>query len=174
MVSLKRAYREFLRRIQSVHAVIKNAWFAQNTEFKNVQIRGTQSFCWKITESLSVLRDKDSTSFDIVNEHLSLIIQSDTTFLSLGMGGAVLSIEGQEALRSTTTWLASILAYQGFRAKLYNDYKNQHKGLSAVPEDVYSGEKAWDFQYNCLRNIGANYDELEHLSQFVKKQKTAE
>lgn len=164
--------KELHRRLRSAFSIIESALFAETKRFCDIEVKGRRKFCEKVIHSLDLLKDKDPANLDLINANFPLIIQSTTTFLSLGLGGAALTLEGEETLKSSDTWLAGLLAYHAYRAQLYSDYKNQHMESHEVPENAYSGDKVSNFHYECLRRIGASYEELEHLSKFIAKQRS--
>lgn len=162
--------KEFLRRIGDVFDLIRSGWLSHKETFGQTEIRGSRIFCEKVKAALTLLKEKDAENCDVVNKNLLLIIQGVTTSLSPGMPDSGLMLGKGESFQSSITWLAGLLVYEAYRAQLYKDYKDQHKGVFKIPEDAYSGNKAYEFHYNCLRRIGASYEELEHLSRFIAKQ----
>ena len=159
---------KFRQAVDSIVQVVKSVLFGSREKVFSVEINGDKDFCGIVKETIFLLKERDLATFECVDKHLELIIQGKTQFLSPLQGGATLTLSKEDVTEGTRTWLACLLSYQAYRTKLYCDHAKHHKRLSGIPKSVYSGDKAWDFMYDCLKKIGGSYDEMKHLSDFVE------
>ena len=162
---------EIRERVGTAFQVVRNLLFGHKEVISSIEIKGDREFCEGVKKALLLLKEKDYPSFSMVNQNLDLVVQSGKTLLEPGRDVAVLALEGNEAKESTQTWLACLLACYGYQAKLAHSYLHQHKSSFKVPEVVYSGKKAWDFMYECLNRVGGSYEELQHLKDFIEKER---
>lgn len=148
--------------------VIGKLIFSNKENYQNILIVGNSMFFEKIKKALELLKDRSRDAYKIVSQSISMIIETKDDYLSVGKSGASLLLTGSDVRKTSDIWLAGIIAFYGFRAKLYNDAK-QSMGINyKIPNEIYSGKNAWDFQYNVLNQIGSSYDEMNHLVEFLK------
>lgn len=154
---METSFKNFLEKLRQMREVLKNSFFSYHKEFEDIEIRGEENFCDDIFEALLLLKSKDETSFKYVQK-IVLIVQGSQTILNFGVGGAVLMLNAAEILGNSKTWIAGLLVYEGYRVKLNEENKGK-----------VSSEEAWQEQYETLKKIGADYEELKHLSDFINK-----
>ena len=162
---------EVRQRVTSVFQVLRNLLFGHKEVISSIEIKGGRDFCQAVKKALLLLNERDAPTFNLVNQHLDLIVQSGKTLLEPGRDVAILGLEEKEAKDSSQSWLACLLACKALQAKLFSDYKTQNTKFSKVPEAAYTGEKTWNFMYECLKRIGASYEELQHLKDFIEKER---
>lgn len=157
--------KKILNRLLNAWSSFRALIFSQETPFDNIDINGSKEFCEKISAVLMFLKERDPQVFDVVNKNLDWIIESRTTMLSITRWGIGLCLSEGHIDGPSQAWTASLLAYQSFRAQLY---KENLKKNSTVPKEAYSGKKVWELQYECLKNLGADFEELKHLADFME------
>ena len=162
----------FRRRTSGVFQMIRNLLFGHKDVVSSIEIRGDTEFCEFTKKALLLLKTKCFSSFDLINRHLEFIVEGrGETALTSEFGGAMLALDGKEVKNMTETWLAALLAYNAFQAKLCHEYKSRHKSVFKVPASIYCGEETWEFMYECFQKVGGSYDELQHLAEFIKTER---
>lgn len=156
-------------RIADVIYAIKSVCFAQKKFFNRIEINGSKQFCERIFDALLLLKERDPQAYKIVDDSLSLLLESRETIFTPSLTGIGVGIS-RDCYETSLPWLASFIAYQGFKAKLLLE-ASKRSGVSVmrISKDTYSGKKVWDRQYECLKSLGADYDELKHLADFIEK-----
>jgi hypothetical protein len=142
----------------------------------SIELTGDRKFCKVVREAILILKEKNQEALIVINEHVGFIIQSSkpSSLCPSETGGMLALLEEREAKGTSKTWLACLLAYEAYRSKMYQEYSVGHKQSFKVPEAVYSGDKAWDFMYECLKKIGGTYEEIQHLANFIKEKEERE
>ncbi len=153
-------------RFLDAFSVLRSLFFTQEINFENIDIKGSKQFREKVLSALVLLKERDVQAFQVTQNNLNWIIEGRKTLLSLTRWGGTLSLS-EEDLSGSQIWLASLLAGESFRAQLYKDHSV--KG-SPVPKEVYSWERVLELQYESLKNLGANFEELKHLADFIEIQ----
>lgn len=161
---------EIQRRLTSGFQALRHLLFGHKEKVSSIDIHGDRAFCEAVKQALLLLRESDLSTFNLIDRHLNLIIQSGETLLDSHRDGAALALDGKEAKDASRTWLACLLACKAFQAKLFSVCKTQHKRFSKVPEAAYTGETTWNFMYECLKKIGGSYEEMQHLSEFIREE----
>lgn len=137
----------------------------------SIEITGDAAFCKSVKGALLYIKQKDYLLFELINRHLKFIIQGRRRIMNPFREGAIVGFEKKEAEGVSPAWLACLLAYEAYRAKLHHDYLAQHKRSLWVPKSVYAGDKAWDFMYTCLEKVGGSFEEKQHLDNFIQQEK---
>lgn len=163
----------FLQRFSNAAQFLKYVLFGHKEVVSSIKIKGSRNFCKVTQEALLLLREKDSSSFDLTNRYLDLIVQSGWTSFSPSFQneetGATLALGGKQIKDASKEWLACLLAYYGYCGKLYYDYKKNDKGSFRIPCTISYEKETRDFMYRCLSTIGGSYEELKYLSDFIDK-----
>ena len=148
-------------------SALKSILFSKKVQIDNITIQGSEEFLKKVSVALELLKERDLEVYKITNESLDWIIEGQSTMLSLTRWGGTLSLGGEQ-VDSSQTWLAGLLAYQGSRSGLYLENLSKNSNSHKVPKEFYSGDKVWNMRYESLQRLGASYEELKRLADFIE------
>ncbi|MBI4398067.1 MAG: hypothetical protein HY586_02970 [Candidatus Omnitrophica bacterium] len=158
--------------IQEAVALVRSFCLPKAT-FHQIEIYGDGIFRVQIEQGLSLLYEKDLPAFKIIANHIDCVVESASTRFSSRSKKGMLTIKNGILANASIPWMAAFLAYRGYKAQLYQDYRKEKKEhlFSIVPNEIHSGKHTWDYMYECLRRIGGSYDDMKALERFIEAQK---
>ncbi len=147
--------------------VIWSFLFEKETKFENVCIQGKESFRKKVSLALVLIKEKEPEILKKVNEYVDFIIEGQKTMLSLTRLGGTLVLS-PEHVDESETWLAGLIAYEASRSALFFENLKKYGSPGKIPKELYEGRKVWDLHYECLQRLGADYEELKQVADFIE------
>ncbi len=160
---------------------------------QGLDIQGSPEFQSQVTHALKLVWLADRDTFLFIKNNLPVIRNEDKTGFYLENGRPVAGISNYHAFRSLT-WCAGVLAHQAWHAWYVagqkkrartapplpgekdermpeaNPAKLDYKGMDAI---LYTENKAFDFQLQVLRKIGAPRSETEPILRRAPRDFTA-
>lgn len=131
-----------------------------------IQVVGDDAFKSKVTNALTLLKQKSPEVYDRVIKYIAVFRQASRSGMRAYDNPPVFEI-GDATASATTTWFASAIAHDATHSQLYNDYRDAHPGQQ-VPDDTWIGQPAevtcMAFQLATLKAIGAPTYEVDYLA----------
>ena len=131
--------------------------------FDTVAIQGTPRFSDQVESALTLLRLKSPQGYAIVTNHVAVIHQATHSGMRADETPPVFDLNDRSAFASVT-WCAGAIAHDSFHAKLYHDYRREHRW--PVPPSVWTGHdaeaKCLAHQVQVLRDLGAPASEVNY------------
>lgn len=161
---------------------------------QGLDIQGSPAFQSQVTHALKLVWLADRETFLFIKNNLPVIRNEDKTGFYLENGRPVAGISNYHAFRSLT-WCAGVLAHQAWHSWYTaarnrkkkaaapplpgekdssmpeaNPVKLDYKGMDAI---LYTENKAFDFQLEVLRKIGAPRSETDPIFRRAPRDFTA-
>jgi hypothetical protein len=152
---------------------------------QGLDIQGPPAFQSQVTHALKLIWLSDRDTFLFIKKYLPVIRNEDKTGFYLENGLPVAGISSAHAFRSLP-WCAGVIAHQAWHAAYIanagkktrtlapplpgdkdermpeaNPARLDYKGMDAI---LYTERKAFDFQLDVLRKIGASRKEIDLVS----------